>query len=351
MALQLILTALSPDAAFIASCAKFFHGVEHHPSNDKNPYEIYVLETAQGSQIEALPQSHSLHLDVSTSILADQSLQEAIFEVAKAVPCAIWSDDAPVALVTDPGHLEAAANTLELSIDDIEPVEAASDLFEVLFGYEAPRAVSPDLAPGLSGRGFKIDETDHHRATLTLPNGIFLELDPDENLGWHQTEGVALGVADPRFAVVMQGWTPDITGPLRELGARKRRQDTAGYVLWSGHLRFGQFPATVETPVLGIYEQPVPLCTLVEQLSDVTNPKELARNIFGGLLNTFVMPTEGLWVFLFLMAEAGCDCAETYEMYNRLKSDGATFHTSNDLTKDAIDAYWELHSAQLGERG
>jgi hypothetical protein len=149
----------------------------------------------------------------------------------------------------------------------------------------------------------------------------------------------------------MRGWSPDLSGPLLELGARKMRQDTAGYVLWSGHLRFSQFPATVETPVLGVYEQPMPLFTLIELLSDVANPKELARNVFGGPLKSFVMSTEGLWVFLFLMAESGCDCAETYEMYNRLKLDGATFHAPNDLTKDAIDAYLALHSAQLDEIG
>lgn len=349
MSLQINMTPLSPNADLAHSCAEFFHAVAHHPQTDQNPFDIWVLTTATGTQIEAIFDPQRLSLDIQRTALHDASLGDALFEIAKHGPCAIWSDAAKVAAITDPQLTEMTATALGLDTNLIEPVSSGSDLFDVLFGVEPPRTASPHLESSLVELGCHIDHSNQHRATLRLEDGHVLEMDPDEHFGWRETEGLSLGVANPRFATVMTGWAPDLSGPLAKLDARKRRQDRAGFILWSGHLRFAGFPATAATSVLGIYDKAMSLGTLVAQLTQTTNPKKRAQDVFGGPLAPFVMPTEGLWVFLFLMVEAGCTPVEIYDIYSKLKSEGAAFGTQNSLSMDIIDAYLDLHQSRLGK--
>ncbi len=349
MSLQITIAPLSSKVNLATSCAKFFQAVEHHPRTEKRPFDTFVLTTAAGTQIEAVFHSQTLSLNAHRNDLHDASFGEALFEIAAHGPCAVWEENADVAAVADPQFIEKAAGVLGLEQGLIEPLASGADLFDLLFGVDPPRTASPDLAPGLLELTFHIDQSNHQRANLSLPNGIFLELDPDEHFGWLETEGVSLGFGNPKFANVMSAWTPDLSGPLAKLDARKARQDEAGFLLWSGHLRFGQLPATLETIVLGVYEQGMPLGSLIERLTKTTSSKALAQEVFGGPLSPFVMPTEGLWVFLFLMTEAGCDRVEILDSYNKLKSEGTAFGTKNNLSLDIIDAYLELHQSRLGK--
>lgn len=307
-----------------------------------------MLRTEAGTQIEALLEPQSLSLDVGSSDLNDASLADALFKIAKDGPCAICSDDAEMMAVADPSFTKMAIATLECPKESVEPVTSGSDLFDLLFGVEPPRTSSPELASGLTDQGFHINDADHLRATLRLQNGVFLQIDPDEHFGWQETEGVSLGLANPRFAAVMSGWTTDISGPLAELDARKARRDRAGFILWSGHLPFQTLPATVATPVLGIYDHAMPFDGLVTHLIQTTSPKELAERVFGGDLASFVMPTEGLWVFLFLMTEARCERDEILNTFKNLKAKGVAFGSRKDLSLEVIDAYQHLHKNRLG---
>lgn len=350
MSLQINILPLSADANLAVICEAAFQAVAYHPRNDKNPYNIYVLRTESGTQIEALLQSQYLSLDVGSSDLNDASLADALFKIAKDVPCAICSNDTEIVAVADPNFTKTAIATLECPIESVEPVTSGSDLFDLLFGVEPPRTSSPELASGLTDQGFLIDDADHQRATLRLQNGVVLQIDPDEHFGWQETEGVSLGFANPRFATVMSNWTPVISGPLAELDARTRRQDSVGFILWSGHLPFQTLPATVATPVLGVYEHAMPFDELVTRLIQTASAKVLAMEVFGGDLAPFVMPTEGLWVFLFLMAEAKCDRDEILDTYTNLKAEGAAFGSKKDLSLEIIDAYLHLHKNRLGAR-
>jgi len=348
LSLQIIILPLSADVNLATICEAAFQAVEHHPRNDKNPYDIYILRTEAGTELEGLLQSQSLSLDVHSSDLNDATLADALFKIARDGPCVICSDDAEMMAVADPNFTEMAITTLECPKESVEPVTSGSDLFDLLFGVEPPRASSPELASGLTDQGFHINDADHQRATLRLENGVFLQIDPDEHFGWQETEGVSLGFANPRFATVMSGWTTDISGPLAGLDARKARQDRAGFILWSGHLLFQTLPATVATPVLGIYDHAMLFDELVSRLIQTASPRELAKGVFGGDLAPFVMPTEGLWVFLFLMAEAKCDHDEILNTYTSLKAEGAAFGSERGLSLEVVDAYLHLHKNRLG---
>lgn len=350
MSLQISILPLSADVNLAAICVAAFQVVEHHPRNDKNPYDIYVLRTEAGTELEALYQSQSLSVDVHSSDLNDATLADALFKIAKNGPCGICSDDAEIVAVADPSFTKMAIATLECPKESVEPVTSGSDLFDLLFGVEPPRTSSPELASGLTDQGFHIDDADQQRATLRLKNGAFLEIDPDEHFGWQETEGVSLGLANPRFATVMDGWSPNISGPLAELDARKARQDRAGFILWSGHLLFEALPAKATTPVLGLFEQTIPFDALVKGLTQTASSKVLAQGVFGGALAPFVMPTEGFWVFLFLMAEAKCDRDGIFDIYNGLKAEGAAFGSKKSLSLEVIDAYLDLHENRLGAR-
>lgn len=350
MSLQITVLPLKGDVNLLAICQATFQSVEHHPRNDKNPYDFCLLTTEAGTEIEGLLHSNTLSLDVHSSDLNDASFADALFKIAKDGPCAISSEDADVFAVTDPRFVSMTASAVEYAEDAVEPVTSGSDLLDLLFGIEPPRIESPDLASSLKALGFQIDRANHHRATLRLKGGIFLEIDPDEHFGWDKTGGVSLGLANSRFATVMDGWSTNISGPLARLDPRKARQDRAGFILWSGHLPFQTLPATVETPVLGIYDRAMPFDDVVTRLSQTGSPKELAKEVFGGDLAPFVIPTEGEWVFLFLLAEAKCDRDEILDIYSDLKAADAAFGTIKGLESDVIDAYLDLHKNRLAAR-
>ena len=344
MALQITVTPLTSALNLVTLCQDVFPACELAPS----PHESHVFMSAEDTQIEAIAHDGSLSFELHSRDLQDTSLTEALFDIATRGPCALWSDDAACALVTDETLASKAAQALDLPLDEIDIAAAPRDIADLLFGIEPPRPASPDLAAGLTAHGFRIKKSQFHRATRRTPTGTRLDLDPDEHCTWQTTSGVSLSLAQPRFAQLMQGWTPTLSGPLTQLDARKLRQDKTGALLWSGHLPFAQTPATLETAVLGLYDAPIPLGTLVDALLQTEDPAEMAHEIFGGTLAPFVMPTEGLWVFLFLLAEAAQTSNEIVSTYTTLKNTGAAFGTDQSLTLDIAEAYLDLHRTQLG---
>lgn len=348
MALQIIVTSLIPDFNLTALCRTIFPAFEHLPRTERNPYEVYVFKTAAGTEIEAMAHANNLSFEFHGHDLNDTTFGAVLFEIATRGACAISSDDAEFVVVTDEKHAVTAVDALGVPSDQIEVTTSGPEILEILFGIEPPRTASPELAAGLTARGFHIDATNFHRATLRTSNGNLLELDPDEHFGWQETSGVSLGFSNPRFAKIMDGWTSDLSGPLGRLDARKHRQDTAGFILWSGQLRFEQSPVTIETSVLGLHDKTIPFHDLIEKIVDPPSATAMVQQTFGGELEPFVMPTEGLWVFLFLMAEATMCKAEIFDSYNKLKSSGAAFGSSGSLNSDIVDAYLELHQDRLG---
>lgn len=348
MAVQLIATPLSDTAALLAACEWVFSAVDPHPANAGNPFDIHVLTLGDGTRCEALLDAGSLHFELSAQDLDAPAWQDALFDLGRQTGCVFWSDDAPVAVVVDPGLVDAAASALDLEADLVETVATPGNLFEALFGApDKARAQSPELASGLLKLGWEINPQNQDRAMLRLPEGCYLELAHEEDGDWSSTPYVSLGLAMPRFAQVMEGWSPDLTGPLARKGRRRMRQDTSGFVQWSGALDFRDFPASVSTHVLGTQNKTMVLADLIQALSEISDPKTLAMRAFGGDLKDFVMPTEGLWVFLFLMAEAQCNGAEIVRVYGDLTSKGAAFGTQAKLTRDMVDAYLDFHAARL----